>query len=126
MTAAVASTRCQYWVVSTPSGGRSLPPPRQTPVEADFPRQADPQQGTWYQTGSDIIPLERTWDQTGSDIIPLPTPTNPPSPMDRQHLRKHYLTLRSVMKKNGRRGRHTSLVPLDLQWAKSLRLQYCK
>ena len=33
--------------------------------------EGDPLEGTWDQTGCDIIlPLERTWDQTGSDIIP--------------------------------------------------------
>ena len=38
-----------------------------------------PLEGTWDQTGSDIIPpLERTWDHRGSDIIHLP-PVHPSS-----------------------------------------------
>ena len=42
------------------------------PLERD-PSGQRPSEGTWDQTGIDIMrPLERTWDQIGSDIIHTP------------------------------------------------------
>ena len=44
-------------------GGSAIPSPGPDPP----PLGPDPPEGTWDQTGSDI--LKRTWDQTGSDIL---------------------------------------------------------